>query len=463
MDIQKPLFWHQGLFLQPQHMQLLDVSFQSRLIPFQRFLSAHFWGISQLEVKTAALGIRSFGLVRGHFLWPDGTYVEFPGNAILEDRSFEDAWMDGGKPLAVYVGLRKWNTSGENVTVVKKDDTLSEVVTRFVAGTDPQETRDLHAGGPAGQVKKLTYLLKFFWESETDHLGDYDLIPVARLERVGAGIELAPHYIPPCVSTAGSDLLVGLIQEIGNQLLARSRQLEEHKSQRGIHTAEFGSRDMVYLLALRSINRYLPWFLHYSQESQLHPWHLYGILRQVIGDLSCFSENISVLGQDGDGAEPSLPSYDPLRLWDCFSAAQGLIIRMLDNITAGPDYIVNLPLKDHLYTADLKPAIFDGHNAFFLALTTPEDPKTVVPSMATVAKLSSRSHLGRLISHALPGIPTSYVAVPPQELPRRRNVLYFSIDSHHEYWSDVKKEHAIALSWDGAPEGLQIDLMVVTR
>src|SRR5262249_35939109 len=156
--------------------------------------------------------------------------------------------------------------------------------------------------------------------------------------------------------------LVAMIREIGDQLQSRSRQLEEHKSQRGIHTAEFGSRDMVYLLALRTINRYLPSYLHYGSVPEMHPWHMYGILKQIVGDLSCFSEKINVLGEDADDPARSLPAYDHLHLWRLFAAAQSLILRMLDTITVGPDYIVKLEWKENMYTADLQPAILDGNH-----------------------------------------------------------------------------------------------------
>jgi hypothetical protein len=66
--------------------------------------------------------------------------VEFPVNAVMEDRSFDNSWMDGGKPLPVYIGIKKWNPSGENVTVAKKSDSLAQITTRFVSTPDPQRS-----------------------------------------------------------------------------------------------------------------------------------------------------------------------------------------------------------------------------------------------------------------------------------------------------------------------------------
>jgi len=89
VDIQRPLFWHQGLFLQPQHFQLFDLSMRSLLSPFNNFLQPYFWGVSGLEIQKSALKNRSFTIIKGEFLFPDGTHAVFPGNALMNGRSFE--------------------------------------------------------------------------------------------------------------------------------------------------------------------------------------------------------------------------------------------------------------------------------------------------------------------------------------------------------------------------------------
>jgi len=463
MTLQAPLFWHQGLFLQPQHFQLLERSFDARLIPGHQLHTPHFWGVRSLAIKRAALGVRSLGLSQARLLFSDGAYVEYPGNAVIEDRSFTEGWIQDGRPLRAYVGLKKWTPHGENVTVLKSGDPLAGVTTRWVGETDGLEVRDLHAGGPAGHVKALKYVLKLFWETECDNAGDYELIPIAQIERQGSSFTLSERFIPPCVSISGNETLLGLLKEINDQLLARSRELEAHKRQRGIATAEFGSRDMVYLLALRSINRYLPLLRHYSATAEIHPWHVYGILRQIVGDLSCFSEKVSVLGEEEEETLSILPDYDPLTLYSVFSNAQRLIARLLDEITAGPDNAVPLTFADGVFSADLKPDVFDGSRRFYLALTTQQEADTVTEGMKGVAKLGSRARVELLTSHALPGLPVEFVASPPQELPRRKNVLYFSVDTSDRSWEFVEKERALACCWDKAPADLKMELLTVSR
>lgn len=458
----RDLFWHQGLFLQPQHFQLLDLSFRSLLTPLHHFLEPHFWGIGQIEILTSALGNRSFSPSKGNMLFPDGTYAVFPGNALVEARSFEEAWIEGGKPFPVYLGIKKWNDAGENVTVLDKLENLARISTRFVTTADAEKIVDLHSGGPPGEVKRLYYVLKIFWETEREDLGDYVLVPVAELERSGAEIKLVERFIPPSLTIAGSESLLKLVKEMRDQVTARSHQLEEYKRQKGIQTAEFGTRDMVYLLALRSLNRYVPLLFHFAETQQVHPWTVYAVFRQLIGELSTFSERINVLGES-EGGVPGLPNYEHRNLWDCFSKAQSLISELLDEITAGPEYVFRLLYDGTYYATDLNPAVFEARNRFYVVLRTEEDSKAVLQSLATVVKIGARENLPILIARALPGIKMEHLSVPPQELPRRAQSLYFALDIHSDLWAYVEKGRNLALYWDSAPGDLEAELMVVGR
>jgi len=427
LDTHKPLFWHQGLFLQPHHFQLQDQYVQSLLLPYQKFIQPHLWGVAQASVSSAALGNRSFELVKGEFLFPDGTHVSVPGNGLIEPRSFEDDWIEGDRPLKVYLGLKKWDASGENVTVLPDLQGIGQVATRFVTKTDPDELDDLYQPGPKAQIKSLNFVLRVFWETEKDQLGDYLLIPVAQIERQGEELKFSGRYVPPSLNMNSAETLLILMKEIRDQLASRARQLEEYKTQKGVHTAEFGTR-----------------------------------VRQLIGELSSFSDQVNVLGDGADGTS-LLQTYDHQDLGGCFRSAQSLITQLLDAITSGPEYVIRLVYDGTYFAAELPPAIFEGRNRFYLVLDTEADPAGMLQSIETVVKLGARESLPILIARALPGVGMEHLAVPPQELPRRSHSLYFQIDHHSDQWSPVEKGHNIALYWDDAPEDINVEMMVVGR
>ncbi len=458
----RPVFWHEGLFLQPQHLQLEHQFFRSLLSPLHKFITPHFWGIGEIQIAEAGLGNFLFDIDSCELVLPDYTHLVYPGNALVESRSFEEAWVDGGKPFTVYLGLRKLDQAGENVTVVSSLDNISDITTRYITTTDPEEIKSLYEEGPPANVKRLSYVLKIFWETEIDQADDYLTMPIAQLVRTGDSIGLSETYAPPALTLNTTPSLMKLTKEIRDQIAARGRQLEAYKRERGIHTAEFGARDMVYLLALRTLNRYAPFLFHITDTPRVHPWAVYGLLRQVIGELSAFTEQVSAMGEMTDGSF-HVPAYDHRRLWACFSAVRSVIIRLLDEITAGPEYMIQLIYDGTYYTADLNPQMFEGRNRFYLVLDTESEQTSLLKSLSTTGKLSAKESLPILIARALPGIQLTHLPEPPQELPRRSRATYLKIDLHGDQWQNIIKFNNIAMFWDTAPDDLKIELMVSGR
>jgi len=458
----KPLFWHQGLFLQPHHFQLSDLYNKSLVEPWYRFMAPHFWGAGSFEIDEAVLANFVFDIKAGEFIFPDNSHVILGENAVIQARSFEKAWDDGGKPFPVYLGLKKWDSNGENVAVLTDLSDLSHVSNRFLSLNAPEEISDLHGNGPTAEVKQMRFLLKIFWETEIDHQGDYQLIPIARLKRKLEEIIVDTDFIPPCLTLSGSDILSGIVKEIKDQLFSKTRQLEAVKRAKGVHTAEFGSRDMVYMMALRSLNRYVPLLTHLTGTTQGQPWAVYGVLRQIVGELSSFSAEVSANGELEDGTALIL-EYDHKKLWDCFAGAQRLITRLLDEITSGPEYIIPLHFDGTYFAAELPPSLFEGANRFYLVLETQQSADTIIESMNQVAKLSAREFLPILIAQSLPGIKLQHLEVVPQELPRKSDATYFQIDTHEKSWEPVEKGNNMTLYWDTAPEDLKVELMIVRR
>jgi type VI secretion system protein ImpJ len=460
--MERPLFWHQGLFLQPQHLQLTTRYCEALNLPFKEYMQSHFWGVGSWQVQTTALDNHSFHLTEGKFLFPDMTYAVIGENALVMPRSFDSQWEEGSKQLGVYLGIRKFNGFGSNVTVIKDENSITEVATRWVTPHTTDQTPDLHQNGPAANIKKLQYVLKLFWETEKDRLGDYELIPLTRLEKDQDRIRFSRRDIPPCLTICADETLLKIVKEIRDQIGSRSRQLEAYKKDRGLHTAGFGTKDMVYLLALRSLNRYGPLLAHMTSAQPGHPCTVYGLLRQLIGELSTFSADIGCNGEDKDGVT-LLPEYSHTRLGNCFRAAQALVTRLLDQITAGPEYILPLQYDGTYFGTELPPSIFERQNRFFLVLETESDPQLLLPAMKNIAKLGCRESLPIFIARSLSGVALTHLEQVPQELPRRTHALYFQIDHHSDQWAQVQKSKNMALYWDAAPNDLKAELMAVAR
>ena len=65
--MERPLFWRQGLFLQPQHFQLLERYNQALFTSFYKYQQPYPWGIGKIQIQDAALDNQTFNLLNGDF------------------------------------------------------------------------------------------------------------------------------------------------------------------------------------------------------------------------------------------------------------------------------------------------------------------------------------------------------------------------------------------------------------
>ena len=254
----KPVYWHQGLFLQPQHFQLTDLLQQALARPYLDATLPFGWGVREIDIQTSALS-RGTGHVNSlSAVFQDGTYVQFPGNAVVRPRSFEKDWTYRDRPLTIYAGLHRFQENASNVTTVS-DLEEEGGNTRFVTLPDPEEVRDLYGEGPSALVKSLYFNIRLFWDSEIQHLDHYNLIPIAQVLWDGGAIKVSPTFIPPSLSLTSSRTLSGLAQEIRNECASRARQLEEFKTSGEDRAEASEAGSITYLLALRTLNRSGAW------------------------------------------------------------------------------------------------------------------------------------------------------------------------------------------------------------
>lgn len=462
MNDNKGIYWHQGMFMQPQHFQLAERYEQFRIKPLLESGLPHFWGAGTLDLARSAVGRRVIELQGAQLIFPDRTYVEFPGNAVLAPRPFDEAWVGDENALTVYLGLRKLNDQGNNVTLCETAEQAATASTRYASLSQSPDVPDLYSDGPPATVRTLLHVVKVFFESEIDNLGQYDLIPIAQLVRIGDTITVSENFIAPCYALGGSDALMRIVREVRDELAKRAHQLQELKSPREMQKAEFDPGYMVFLLALRSLNRACPYLFHLTQTPEVHPWVVYGALRQLIGELSSFSERFDMLGEAQDGTA-GLPSYDHAELYKCFSRAQTLIGYLLNEITVGPEYLAVLEYRDGYFAGDLPRTFFERRNRFYLVVRSERPAPALTEAVLRDARLAAADDIPGLIAHALPGLELIHLPNAPQGLPRRAYSHYFRIEQASELWDAVERQESIALQWPDAPDDLKAEIVVLRR
>ena len=462
MKNQRPIYWHQGLFLQPQHFQLADLHTQSLLEPLGLFVNPYLWGVGRLAIEEKAMAEKSLVISQGSFIFPDGTWVEFPGNAVIQPRSFEESLLASGKPFKVYLGLRRWEHQVENVTVVQSLDDLSAVKTRFVTTAGPEEVQDLYGSGPAAQVKRMSYVPTVFWETEKDQLSKYHLIPIALVEPKAEGISLAADFAPPALTIDASAPIAAIIKDLFDKVSSRCRRLEEYKISASAKGSMLEPGVFFLVMGLRTLSRHILPLQHLITTPGIHPWRVYGQLLSLLGELTTFSQSLNAKGEQKNG-KGMVPPYKHEDLYGCFSLLRAVIGRLLDDITFGPESVIRLDPEDSYYVGKMEQFMFSDRNVYYLAVSTAQDRQMVLEAMKSLAKLSAKENLNILVTRALPGLGLAYEPLPPAGLPQLTSVCYFRIDVSSTQWQDVQRLGNIALYWDVAPKDMVAEVIVARR
>lgn len=463
MNDKAGIYWQQGMFLQPQHFQQSDLHQQFQRKPALENGQPHFWGVGEFALATAAIANQRIEVQSAQVLFPDRTYVEYPGNAVIAGRSFTTEQFEGDKPLNVYLGLRRLHATESNVSTVGELAEAALAPTRYATTHASDEVPDLYSNAAPAQVRSLMFVLRIFLDSELEALQDYELVPIARLVRDGALVRLVDDYVPPCYALSGSQWLQQQIRDIRDELAGRARQLQAYKSPGGTRGAGLDAADVVLLLALRTMNRFSPQLQHLSEVEHLHPWAVYGVLRQLVGELSSFSERFNMFGEAEDGTA-GVPAYDHRQIGRCFARAHALISHMLNEITVGAEFIVQLqPEGDHLYSGELPKRLFGEHNRFYLLLRSDSLAAAVAQTVPNNARLGPSAEMPKLLSLALPGLELIHLPVAPQGLPRRADSHYFRIEQISRQWESVTRDGLVSLSWLDAPGDLRAEIAVVRR
>jgi type VI secretion system protein ImpJ len=460
MEFKQGIYWHQGLFLQPQHFQLLELQNQYAKKQLCDLTTPYCFGVGHIQFSLEALNTRSFHVRAANLIFQDQTFIEFPGNAVICPRSFEKNWTNSDQPLDVYLGLKKMSVVAPNVTVLHSLDLAASADTRMVSLSDAQEFPDLYSAGPEAAIPTVQYSVQIFFQSELNSLDNYDLIHVARLTRDSDGIKTVPQYIPPCYNIAGSSMLSEIIKDIRDDMVGRLRQLEDYKIPREIQQQDLDPDYFVLLQVVQTLNRLVPAIFHQTETNQAHPWNVYGLLRVIIGEISTFSENVDVFGKR-KGSSEGLPAYDHLNLGPCFAAARILINQLLNQISVGPEFLAIMEERGDYLAATLPKNFFATRNRFYLIIQTNSNKNYSVDDFHRSARLGALSEMPNLIKHALPGIDLIDIATAPQGLPRRANSRYYRIEQMSAGWELVEQESDLALFWPDAPADLRAEIVVL--
>lgn len=389
-----------GTFLTPQHLQLQDRFLENTLQFHMEALAFRPWGFRQLQVNQELLASGTFAVSAASGAFADGLLFDIPNyDPAPAPRPIADLFPPGADELAVYLAIPEYRERGLNIAAPLRDSGA-----RYRAEVETFKDENTGISEKPVQVARKNFRLLAEGESREGS----SALCAASIKRTAAGtFQLNSHFVPPVLDIAASDYLVSIARRLVEILSARSTMLSGARRQKNQSLADFTTADIASFWLLYTINHHFPILRHLYETRAGHPEKLYQEMLSLAGALTTFSLKIH---------PRDLPVYDHDNLGPCFTDLDEKLRLLLETVV--PSNFVSLPLKlvqPAIYAASIDQDKYLLNTKMYLAVNAEMNQGEVISKTPYLIKVCSANHIEHLVRQALPGVPLTHVATPPDE------------------------------------------------
>ncbi len=438
------IHWHEGLFLQPHHLQ----RFQKHVVDqfgFERRLGwSYGYGVLEARLSHDDLQNQRLRFQKLKVVMPGGAVLSYPENTVLPSLDIRDAFARNPKGFTVYLGLPHWFEARAN-TVEGELAVGTRLKQLYRVPVQVPEVMDENSGENPQPMQFRLYNAMLLLDSDDD--SDIEKIPLMRIVHDVSHEEpfprQDPNYVHPCLLLSASPVLREMVRDLTAQVEAVREQLANVLA-RGGDTHVVSRLQLEQVLRLRCLNRFvarMPALLAFGEgRSDAPPFDVYQELQTLLADLMALFPERSAF---------SLLPYDHD---DPYPAFQGTITRIRNYLHGAvtPDYWeVKFEASNDagVRVAKLEERHFTDPNAWFLGIKTTLEPSTLVELVEDTDqfKLMPRSFLER----AIRGIVLKEERFPPLELPAETGRYYFrlNVTQSRRVWDEAAKELEMVVRW----------------
>jgi len=432
--------WHEGLFLQPHHVQVMQYLLGEQAANERRLTWAYPYGVVDYKLSTDALENMLVQFDRLRVVMPSGLVVNVPENADLPALPIQEVFESTSTSFGVHLGIPLWHASRANA--IERGGGDDARVKRLYKVTDIEWFDENTGENPQPiLLRRINGRLLLDDDDQTD----LEVLPLLRIgHATGEDIGLPrqdPTFIPPCFILNGSPILRDLVRNLAHQIEATRGELVNHLNRGGAFSWE-GVRGIQFeqVLRLRVLNRFSGRLRHLVQAPNLSPFEIYLELRDLLGGLAA-------LYPDNDQFE--VADYDHDNPGVCFHELCAKIRRLLRGTVAAP--ILRLPFRReaNILLAELTDEHLTQPNEYFLGIKTKDDPSQVAKLVENPDefKLMAKTLAGRAIF----GVRLAEERYPPFGLPAETGLHYFRLNRAESVrmWERITQEKAMAIRFPG--------------
>ena len=449
MTVSLKVLWAEGLTLDAQHFQQLDLYHETRLRHVAAAINPFAWGVQFARWSIEGVGSNTLYAQALTVIFKDGEIYQAPLSDELPLAIDLGKLPSDQQSCVFYAALPVVKAHGGNVSPdqIPRDDT------RYVP-FDAQ-TPDLYSDALSSNVSYMRKRLRLL--SHLDVRDAYDCIPVVKVRRKADGtFEIDPTFMAPSLSVDVDPAMQEMLRGLLGKLTAKAEALYRLQRQPRGHAIEAHSGDVSSFWMLSTVSAANASLVHCVKAGYCHPERLFDKLMVLAGGLMAFSRKYVV---------PDLPGYDHENPAPGFDALNAIIRELLDIVVSSRYVVLALTIdkeRGPYHQAKIDSSLTDRKAGLYLAVTANMPALNLVAEVPRQLKVASPHDIDALIRSALPGLQLVHMAQVPMEVPVRPNAYYFSIDNRGELYEAMIKAQAIAIYAPSTFSELRLELFAIT-
>lgn len=427
--------WHEGLFLQPHHLQIMQRRFQQDVRAARSLLTPYAFGVVESRIAQDDLADGRVRFERLRVIMPSGQEVLFPEDANLPALDIKTELVRSQGPMEIMLAVPLLARNRANA--FRPGEQADPRIKLLFMPEEAREVTDENTGEnpQAIHFRKVNARVVF----KAEDLSDMEFIPLLRVVRA-SGEDMGkprqdPDFVPPSLLLRSSPVLHDMLRELTAQLNASREQLRIKVTTGGL------GLEVKWDLTLRltTLNRFCGSLPAVVDEGTISPFAMYLQLRELLGELLALNPDKGVFECE------AYNHLDPLR---SFKELDRKIRAEIRVSRATEPLRVVFAGSPGLLRATLEPQHLEKPTGYYLGIKTKVDRTKLALYVgdSNKFKLMPRS----MEQVAIFGVEIKEENYPPLELPGQSDLHYFRVlpASNQRRWDQIKQDKAISVVWN---------------
>ena len=441
------IHWNEGLFLQPQHLQILQREVISALSIERNLQHSYPYGVLDLKISEDSLSNKKIQFERLSLIMPSGAYVELGENLSLDPIDIRERFSKKNESFHVYLGIPIYNRKRANTQLGKIGE---QSISKYLYRTYEDEMPDENTGDSEKTVEFLSMNGRILVEG--DSFDGLDVIPLFRvMQGVGENLgqpRVAPDYCGPCTAIRAFPALLQMLTQLVEQISASRKDLFRKYKSQGFNREQVQSNHLDLMLRSSYLVDADVALSEMVENGVAHPMTVYNELKKLYGRLVCLNPD-NVKEEDTDPLS-LIEDYDHENPFMPLKVLSKKLREVLGDVVI-PDYLeVEFERKQDHYLGVFEDKHFSQSDNIFLGIETKKIPSQELIKLVEDIDVFKFVPIS-MSKKVLRGIRIKEESHVPHMLPRKSFMYYFRVipGGDGSVWHKIKKEKNAVIEWNG--------------